>query len=537
MPNAIGLHCMSRMRELHLSGSCVTDRHLCNVGVGKCLVRLSIESCTNLTDVSLLTAVETLEEVRLDGCKNVVKGINEFGRMPYLRVLILKETSVTDRCLRGFASSRSLVKLFIESCSQPTDVSPISAVETLEEVRLDGCKNVVKGINEFGRMPYLRVLILREVGVTDRCLRGLSCCRSLVELALEYCLQLTDVSPISMLETLQKVRFDGCKNVVKGFGELGRVPYLQTLSLNETNVDDRALFTLRATGSLVELSLESCPQLTDVTHLSMIDTLQKIVLEGCANVAKGVGLLGRLPALRELYAGATSIADTSISALSRSGTLTKIDVKFCQGLTDVSPLVDMKLLEEINLEGCKNVEHGLPCLEKLNLLRVLHLTETQMTDDYLRGLCASCSIVVLDVSLCDQLVDMSPLASIETLEVLRANNCKSVVRGVGALGGLRALRELGLKATMIKNKSLCGLGQSRTLVQIDLEACERLTDVTPLSQIRTLEVVNLNGCKNVVSGLKSMAVMPRLRLLHLMDVELGSDVLDELKSMNVWVNK
>nr|CCC91210.1 putative leucine-rich repeat protein (LRRP) [Trypanosoma congolense IL3000] len=536
MPNAVGLPNMSRMRERHLGGSRVTDRHLCNIGVGKDLVKLYIEACENITDISFLADVESLEEVTLEGCRNVVRGIFELGRMPRLQTLSLKDTVVTDASLSGLRFSRSLVKLLVESCAQLTDVAPVAAVKTLEEARFDGCRNVVKGVGELGRVPYLHILSLRETGVTDQCLQGLCCSRSLVELSLESCVHITDVGPLHQIDTLKAINLDRCENVIKGIGELGKMPRLQTLSMRETRVTDETLYSLRNNYSLVEITLECCLSITDVSPLSTIVTLQRINLGGCRNVVKGAGPLSKLPDLHELSVRGSAITDSCVSDLSESKSLRRLDLSSCENVTDVLPCCRIKLLEEIDLSRCRNISCGVGDMAKLSLLRVLSLVGTNTSDNCLRMLSTNYNITVLDVSFCGNLVDMTPIASIELLEVLRANGCKGVVRGVGGLGKLRSLRELSLKEASIKNKSLDGLGESQSLVQLDLASCERLTDVTSLSHVKTLEILNLNGCKNVTEGLDCMVLMQRLRCLHVVGVRLRSAVLKDLESLNVFVD-
>ncbi|KEG05179.1 putative leucine-rich repeat protein (LRRP), partial [Trypanosoma grayi] len=148
---------------------------------------------------------------------------------------------------------------------------------------------------------------------------GLSVSRSLVEIVLQHCNRLTDVSPLASIETLEELNKSGCERV-RSLGALGRLPVLRVLDLGCTAITDRELQNLSASRSLVKIVLWSCRHLTDVSPLASIETLEVVNMSGCEEV-RSLGALGRLPVLRVLDLGCTAITDGGLWGLSVSRSL------------------------------------------------------------------------------------------------------------------------------------------------------------------------------------------------------------------------
>ncbi|KEG05138.1 leucine-rich repeat protein (LRRP), partial [Trypanosoma grayi] len=122
------------------------------------LVKIVLQHCRRLTDVSPLASIETLEEVNTSGSEGGVRTVGALGRLPVLRVLDLEYTAITDEELEALSGSRSLVKIMLQHCRHLTDVSPLASIETLEEVYPCGSEGGVRTVGALGRLPVLRVL-------------------------------------------------------------------------------------------------------------------------------------------------------------------------------------------------------------------------------------------------------------------------------------------------------------------------------------------------------------------------------------------
>ncbi|KEG06753.1 putative leucine-rich repeat protein [Trypanosoma grayi] len=531
------------LRELDLGCTAITDEELQGLSASRSLVKIVLRTCKHLTDVSPLASIKTLEEVDLSGCEEV-RSLGALGRLPILRVLDVGCAAFTDEELRCLSASRSLVKIVLQTCKHLTDVSPLASIETLEEVDLSVCEGV-EIVDDLGRLPVLRELVLRCTAITDEELQGLSASRSLVSIVLPDCRHLTDVSSLASIKTLEEVDLSGCEGL-RTVGALGRLPALRELDLGCTAITDEELQGLSASQSLMKIVLPVCRHLTEVSPLASIKTLEEVDLSGCEGL-RTVGALGRLPALRELDLGCTAITDEELQGLSASHSLMKIVLCNCKHLTDVSPLASIKTLEEVDLSGCEGVRTvgdlgRLPVLRELDLgplasiktleevdlsgcegvgtvgalgrlpaLRELFLGCTAITDGELQGLSASRSLVKIVLQTCKHLTEVSPLASIKTLEEVDLSGCEGVGT-VGALGRLPALRELFLGCTAITDGELQGLSASRSLVKFVRQTSKHLTEVSCLASIETLEEVYLSGYK----GARTVGALGRLPALRIL---------------------
>ncbi|KEG11559.1 leucine-rich repeat protein (LRRP) [Trypanosoma grayi] len=482
------------------------------------LLRKLLLSAVSLKDGDLrdLGLIQTLEDLSLCNCAQI-KGWESIGHLPRLRSLDLSFTGIGDEELRDLAVSRSLVKVDLVDCKQLTDVSPLANIETLEEVSLGYCA-CVTGLGALVGLPKLRHLYLWCSAITDECVRELGASQSLVKLDLGGCKQLSDVSPLARIQTLEEINLRVSEEV-SVVADLGKLPVLRSIYLAHTAVTDEGLRGLGASRSLVEIALDNCMLLTDVSPLASIETLEEVSLADCDGVT-AVGALGRLPALRSLDLCRSGITNEGLVGLSASRSLVKLELKRCRYLTDVTSLASIETLQEVNLRGCEYV-NAFGVLGRMAMLRVLNLSYTALTDDDLRGISASRTLVRIDFGENKLIRDVTPLASVSTLE--EVNLADSVgVTGVGALGALPALRVLDLSRLSVSDDDLRRLSASGSLVNLDLDHCELLTDVTPLASIETLREVSLCGCKNV----RGLSAIGGLLRRHSSDL-VSSDTVDE----------
>ncbi|KEG09228.1 putative leucine-rich repeat protein (LRRP) [Trypanosoma grayi] len=306
------------------------------------------------------------------------------------------------------------------------------------------------------------------------------------------------------------MNLSGCRGV-KIVGALGRLPALRELNLRSTAITDEDLRCLSASRSLVKIDLGGCRCVTNESPLASIATLEEVNLSGCRGATSAAAFC-TLPVLRSLDLQSTAISDEELRCLSASLHLVKINVAECGRLTDISPLALMETLEEVYLCECARVR-SFGVLGTLPRLRVLDLSRTAITDEELRLLSASRSLVKIDLQDCEHLTDVSPLASVSTLVVMNLSGCRGV-KIVGALGRLPALRELDLNGTSVTNWELEDLSASRSLVKIALSYCMYITDVSPLSSVQTLEEVDLSRCRYMMT-VSVLSRLSRLRVLRL----------------------
>lgn len=147
-------------------------------------------------------------------------------------------------------------------------------------------------------------------------------------------------------------------------GLLGALPQrLTALSLQAEGVDDDALADLRRLDRLEALELSHQAGITarGLEHLSGLPSLKHVELEGSpATTAGGLAALAELPGLETLLLSwcAETVDDAGVAHLARCRTLTRLDLKGCQQLSDdcLDPLLECRSLKHLDLKGCRGVK-------------------------------------------------------------------------------------------------------------------------------------------------------------------------------------
>ncbi|MBP3956318.1 protein kinase [Gemmata sp. G18] len=171
--------------------------------------------------------------------------------------------------------------------------------------------------------------------------------------------------------------------------------YRLNVSNQVADVDLEGFRALADVPFLSVLTISMCPVVTSIglTYLSGLTALTYLELRYC----KGV---------------------TDLTPLSSLATLTNLDLSFCDGVTDLTPLSGLAALTNLELRYCK----GLADLSPLSDLAAL---------------------TNLDLSSCDSVTDLTPLSDLSTLKNLALRFCTGVT-DLSPLSGLAALTTLDL---------------------------------------------------------------------------------------------
>jgi len=164
----------------------------------------------------------------------------------------------------------------------------------------------------------------------------------------------------------------------------------------------------------------------------------------------------------------------------------------------------------------------------------------------------------LNLSFCDQLSDLTPLASLTALQTLRLSRCRQLSE-LTPLASLSALQTLDLSScgqlsnltplaslSALQTLNLSGFGQLSELTPLAslsalqtlyLRFCHQLSDLTPLASLSALQTLDLSGCGQL-NELTPLAPLTALRTLRLSDCGQLSDLapltkLDTLRELVV----
>ncbi|AAZ12257.1 leucine-rich repeat protein (LRRP), putative [Trypanosoma brucei brucei TREU927] len=468
--------------------------------------RVKLTSCRGSVDLKLFTCMTSLRDIHVEMDGDICN-IPSLQDLPDIRRIYLSSKTMND-----------------------SDVRPLCNIETLEEINICNSPNVVN-LGNVGRLPRVHTLMVNRTGVIDEFLCGLTLSNTLRRIDLSECLRLTDVEPLASIETLEEIDVSGCFPCVCGIGALGALPRLKILNASLTGITDECLARLSASQSLKKLLLSKCERLTNVSRLDTVTTLQELDLAECKNVVSGIGSLGTLPVLQCLDLSGTGVADDDLCALSCSATISKLIMKRCVLLTNVSPLEKLRTLQHVNIGECINVIEGLNSFSELPSLRTLYMHYTPVTNECLSVISTSQSIVSLNIAACTRITDISCLANLKTLEDVNINMCESVEKGLGDISGLSNLRMLSARSTVLDDECVKIMSSSSNLERSSLEGCAKITDVTPLAAVKSLEYVNLDNCP-VVKGIAELGKLPLLRVISLRETNICEEDIKNLKKFN-----
>ena len=147
--------------------------------------------------------------------------------------------------------------------------------------------------------------------------------------------------------------------------------------------------------------------------------------------------------------------------------------------------------------------------------------DPEITQADLEKLCARFpSLVGLDISECNKVTHLRPLAHLSQLKVLAISQCENV-EDLEPLAGLTALVNLRARGCtgILELEPLSNLGNLKVL---DLGGCEFIFDAAPLARLSRLGFLSLRDCTIPRKGLEALGGLSGLKGLCL-----PPDIMDE----------
>lgn len=270
------------------------------------------------------------------------------------------------------------------------------------------------GPGEVADLSFLRdlrqpLVMLSVVGLSSGDLSPLACHEHLRSLNLAIQDAVRDPSPLARLPELTDLTFAARELTDLGF--VRSLPELEGLRLRWlTGVRD--LSPLKAQPALRSLGLDQCPALTDLTGLPPLDRLQTLSLVESSLRSGLPDLVARAPGLEELFLKESAwIEDiTPLTGLA----LSHLSLWRCRGITDFSPLAELRGLVFLDLEDT-NIGDLSP-LAELSELETLWIRDCENVTD-LMPLGALPKLRNLYISGIAPGVDLAPLAGNPRVDV------------------------------------------------------------------------------------------------------------------------
>ncbi|CCD17730.1 unnamed protein product [Trypanosoma congolense IL3000] len=373
---------LSTLRLLNLRFTQVNDRSVERICASLSLVSLELSYCDNVTDISPLHKLAGLEELGIAYCRNISTGWDVFGCLPRLRVLNAAETPVNESILDEILKASGITTLSI-TCEGAANADSIANLTLLEDVKLSCCN--FRGNNHpFAALQRLRVAEA-SVRMYDGVLREICYSKSITKLVVRKC-EYAYLKHLTSLKSLVELHLyeTSLNEEAYVFAEL---PQLRVLVVVESTVSCDSLVKICNCRSLESLTISCVTDLRYLPPFAKMTALRELKLKGaCEATACPIGLIG-LPQLRALTIEGMHIIGDGLDAFSGPSHLEALSILNCEGMCDVTALLGLTALEELRLRSCKWVKDGLGTFAALPRLRVLDLSGTCSSDEYIRELC------------------------------------------------------------------------------------------------------------------------------------------------------
>lgn len=292
-----------------------------------------------------------------------------------------------------------------------------------------------------------------------------------------FLIPITDSSLEYLLKTscqIEKLSLSSCHKVTNQGMEFCKK--LKELDLSGTNITDEGLKFL---SNLEKLDLSMC-KITD-QGLSHLKETKSLNLTSCNQITdKGIQHLEKIEEL--VLDGNKHITDKGLSKLIK---LKSLVIHFCPKVSCKLLFPYLRDLEELDLEGIKELDQGIEYLTKLKKLKVNRSDIEDKSFAYLKN------VIDLSISNCKRLEGngFNHLKSIVSIDL--SNN--SFIQD-SHLKFFQDAKHINLQdCTEISDQGLAGLKKVRSL---NLRNCIKITD-EGLKNLSDIVSLNIKGCKEI----------------------------------------
>lgn len=261
---------------------------------------------------------------------------------------------------------------------------------------LSGAEITDGGITSLASFPKLKEIFLEDTKVTDAVIPTLAKMSSLESVGLASC-AITDKGLLALapLRKLQRLELDSTPISDSGIAVVRNFGNLRHLDLEKTRVSDKCLALLPA--RLEGLILNRCTGITSaaMTNIVRQRNLLQLNISFTSIRSDAVGKLGVLSAMRDLDLAGIRANDQDLLFLEKLA-LRRLSLAGTNaGEATIARLKKPGIMEELELTGTAVGDSAIPDLAKLKRLRLLDISNTNITADgnaKLKKLLPNCQI-------------------------------------------------------------------------------------------------------------------------------------------------
>lgn len=486
---------MTELESLHVRHTAIKDAGIKPLAGFKSLRNLSL-SGTNVRDFTPLQGLRELDTLWIEGTPINDESIAPLLKLRSLTSLHLHNTDVTER---GAARlRRALPSLDVRMqdfwAGKPTKFETTDVELTDDKlatlppetqvVSLYRTKNITSvGLAHLKKLPLLRELSLREIGLNDDAMKV-----------------------VGELAGLEDIYLDEPMVTDAGIAHLSGLKQLARLRVNDEKLTKACLPAVAALTELRELELRSVLYSPDdqmMELLSRLVHLRKLHFSGVKLTNAAADSLAKMKGLEQLDMHSVKFDDAAFAKLTALTSLYKIELGLCENVTDkgLAALGSLPELEELRASFIDDKIRG-SYLASFPNLRKLEFSAT--TDVALSHLAKLTSLVDLSLSASEN----------------------STAQGMMQLQSLTNLRKLRLSGSAIT--SLAPFAKAVKLSDINAWSSTKIDDAGLAPVAALVNLKEFSSIANPISDLTPFSNMKHLRRLTVSSSNVEDDDLPAL---------
>ncbi|KAK9987256.1 hypothetical protein SO802_032207 [Lithocarpus litseifolius] len=501
--------------DLDLSGTAIKEFPSSIEGLTT-LNSLTLKDCKNLVCLpSIICNLNSLKCLYLCGCSNFDNLPENLGNLKGLYDLDLSGTAIKE-----FPSSieglTTLISLTLKDCKNLMCLpSIICNLNSLKCLYLCGCSNLNNLPENLGNLKGLYDLDLSGTAIKEfpSSIEGLT---TLNSLTLNDCKNLVCLpSIICSLNSLKCLNLCGCSNFDNLPENLGSLKGLRKLDLSGIAIKEFPS-SIEGLTTLTLLTLSDCKNLVRLpSTICSLNSLECLDLSGWSNFKNLPENLGNVENLKKLNLSGTAIKVLP-SSIARLTSLTSLTLRDCNNFVRLpSTIGSLKSLQFLDLFGCSKFDNLPENLGNLKGLKKLDLSGIAIKKfpSSIEGLT---TLTFLTLNDCKNLMRLpSIICSLNSLECLCLCGCSNFDNLPENLGNLKALKELHLSRTAIKDLP-SSIERLTSLTLLSLRDCKNLVRLpSTICNLNSLKCLDLSGCSNSDNLLENLGNLKGLKKLYL----------------------
>ncbi|KAH8610386.1 hypothetical protein ERJ75_001109200 [Trypanosoma vivax] len=353
-----------------------------------------------------------------------------------------------------------------------------------------------------------------------------ACCTQLWTLPAQRCAS-PPVAELLKVREHTEVSIPLCSFETRDVACLAELPHLRTGNICFKSMQDSVLCSLGKCAFLEKLDLPASIYLTGTSRPTGVVTLEELNPCDCGHVGRGATGLVRLPRLRVLSLRDTRVTNCCLVVLGESRSFVKLYLFSCHYTRDITPVLGIATLCELNVLGCNNsrsTKHNFARLPNLCSLSIGRVDSSKCERHILKH---AQGLTTLKLRRDDsRAVKSSFIERVQTLVELDGNKMHV---NLNRLFEVPHLRVLSLRCPG-PSSNVRFLPKCASMVKLSLTRCRKPTDLRPLANVESLYELHVSCSKLPRKGV--IGAPPLLRHLGVSRCDVADESFSQIHESN-----